>query len=174
MSSLPTFALGCFALPTRAPHESLCLASSFDDLHLQHWIKRHESLEKTSLNGQKQQFIYVFKIDGVSFDSVVDADLTNTSVYKVGRTNDPDRRRREWRSQCATQVHTWFDPVPVSNYVEVERLVHAQLEKTCVARPRKTCGDCGRVHQEVFIVVEEPDVVKKLQALIVEQDLSVS
>ncbi|KAL0575264.1 hypothetical protein V5O48_006700 [Marasmius crinis-equi] len=121
MSSSP-FALGCFALPNRAPHESLCLASSFDDQHLQQWMKRHESLERMSHHRQKQEFVYVFKIDGVSFDSVVDTDLTNTSVYKVGRTNNPDRRRREWRSQCATQVHTWFDPVPVSNYVEVGEL----------------------------------------------------
>ncbi|KAL0570264.1 hypothetical protein V5O48_011699 [Marasmius crinis-equi] len=129
---------------------------------LQQWMKRHESLERTSHHCQKQEFIYVFKIDGVSFDSVVDTDLTNTSAYKISRTNNPDRRRHKWRSQHATQVHTWFDPVPVSNYVEVKKLVHAQLKKACVARPRKTCSNCGKVHQEVFIVMEELGVVENM------------
>ncbi|KAL0563657.1 hypothetical protein V5O48_018408 [Marasmius crinis-equi] len=173
MSSPPAFALGCFALPTRDPHDSVCVANSFDDQHLRDWIKRQDSLERKSLRRDTEQFVYIFRIDGVSFDSVVDVDLANTSVYKIGRTNNPDRRKREWRSQCATQLHTWFDPVPVRHYVEVERLVHAELEKTCVARPRKACNDCGKVHQEIFIVVEEPDAVEKITNLIVAQNLKV-
>ncbi|KAL0564508.1 hypothetical protein V5O48_017537 [Marasmius crinis-equi] len=153
MSTLPAFALGCFALPNRTPHQSLCAASSFDDKHLQRWIKHHELLERTFLNQHKQEFVYVFKIDGVSFDSIVDFDLTGTSAYKL---------------------HTWFDPIPVRNYVEVERLVHAELERTCVARPRKACGNFGKVHQEIFIVIEEPDVVEKLKDMIETQNVKAS
>ncbi|KAK1224252.1 hypothetical protein PQX77_012851, partial [Marasmius sp. AFHP31] len=134
------------------------------------WFKAHAAIEKRISASEADGCIYVFRVDGVDFSDVTDIDLTSTSAYKVGRTTDPRRREHEWHRQCPSQKHTWFTPVWVKDCHCVERLVHIELERICVVRPRKTCSDCGCVHQEIFLVSNTPDAIEKLISLIKEQD----
>ncbi|KAJ8075993.1 hypothetical protein PM082_014778 [Marasmius tenuissimus] len=88
-------------------------------------------------------FIYAFCIEGEN-------EFSDGVVFKVGRTNDIERRKKEWAIQCPSQRHTWYDPIPVLYSHRTERLVHLELAKICLRKPNETCKDCGRRHCETF------------------------
>ncbi|KAL0566383.1 hypothetical protein V5O48_015629 [Marasmius crinis-equi] len=164
------FSIGCFSVTGRAEYESVCVAGTFEDENLKAWIKAHDLLERRSSRLPRKFYVYIFRIEGTSFQGVVKQDLANTSAFKVGRSCNPRRRQGEWRRQCPSQRHTWFNPVEVKNYEEVERLVHAELEKLAVARPKKTCDNCGQVHQEIFMMADDPSIVERITGLIHDQN----
>ncbi|KAK1225783.1 hypothetical protein PQX77_011263 [Marasmius sp. AFHP31] len=162
MTPAPDFSVVSFSIDPDFPYQSICLAASFDDERLQSWFKTQAAIEKQMSFRGPDGYIYVFRIDGVNFSDTTNCDLRDTSAYKVGRTSDPLRRQREWKHQCRSQKHEWFEPIHVDDCHNVERMVHIELEKVCRARPRKTCSDCGRVHQEIFLITDAPDAVQKV------------
>ncbi|KAJ8095914.1 hypothetical protein PM082_015135 [Marasmius tenuissimus] len=92
-------------------------------------------------------YIYVFCIENKN--AFVDG-----VVFKVGRTNDVERRKKEWAAQCLSQQHKWYDPVLVRYSHRTERLVHLELAKICLRKPNEICTDCGRRHCETFELQE--------------------
>ncbi|KAL0563443.1 hypothetical protein V5O48_018623 [Marasmius crinis-equi] len=101
----------------------------------------------------------------------------NAALFKVGRTGDYDRRKREWELQCPSQTQQWFVAIPVkyshltggclpasfrfisNNDTSItERLIHLTLHEICLRRPRKKCEDCWTKHQEIFELMTVPGV----------------
>ncbi|KAK1221212.1 hypothetical protein PQX77_015971 [Marasmius sp. AFHP31] len=157
----PSFHTICFSVNAEFPYQSICPAKSFDDPHLHAWLKTHAAIEKGILTAEGEGYIYVFRIDGVDFSDVTDRDLSHTVAYKVGRTVNPEARKRQWHRQCPSQTHEWYEVVPVKYCHDVERLVHAALEEICVLRPRKVCSDCQCEHHEIFLMPDTPHIVEE-------------
>ncbi|KAL0059708.1 hypothetical protein AAF712_013541 [Marasmius tenuissimus] len=151
------------------------------------WLKTHAAVDREISTSEGEGFVYVFRIDGVDFSDITDRDLTNTAAYKVGRTMNPENRKRQWHRQCPSQKHTWYAPVPVEHchhvgespqlfvfaervtYPSVEHLVHVALEEIAVLRPRKPCSDCGQVHHEIFLMLDLPKTVESVIVPLIEK-----
>ncbi|KAL0060151.1 hypothetical protein AAF712_013045 [Marasmius tenuissimus] len=156
------FSVSCFSVDGHNPYGSMYDAFSFDDEDLGSWLKSHAAIDRPILISEGDGCIYVFWIDGMDFSEVTDLNLSNTVTYKVGRTSNPELRERQWERQCPSQQHIWFKPVWVERCHPVESLVHNELEKICVVRPHKKCSDCGRVHQEILLMPNDLEIVKKV------------
>ncbi|KAK1224930.1 hypothetical protein PQX77_012142 [Marasmius sp. AFHP31] len=151
ISSVPEFTVTTFSVNPQSPDQSFCVATSFDE-HVRSWFKKQAATDRAVSSSEGDGFLYAFRIEGVDFSGVTDRDISHTAAYKVGRTVDPENRQRQWHRQCPSQKHSWYEPVPVKHYRDVERLVHATLEEICVVRPHKVCTDCGCVHNEIFLM----------------------
>ncbi|KAJ8073231.1 hypothetical protein PM082_020101 [Marasmius tenuissimus] len=159
---VPGFRVSCFSVNSSFPHNSTCVATDFDDVELERWLKKHAAFDKPIAISDSGGYIYIFWIDGIDLTDVVKGDLSKTVVFKVGQTSRLEHRECEWRYQCPSQTHTWYLAVWVEHchligeiilsftderaYLFVEYLVHAALEEICIARPRKSCSDCRCIH----------------------------
>jgi len=99
-------------------------------------LRATQELVKPISRADKRGFVYMI---GVGPDLV-----------KVGRTNNIERRKIEWRRQCPSQDQQWLFYVPTRWSHRLERVVHIHLAAHCEDRPRKICIDCGKRHQEIF------------------------
>ncbi|KAK1233536.1 hypothetical protein PQX77_003305 [Marasmius sp. AFHP31] len=143
-TAIPEFSVVSFSIDPNFPYQSICTAAAFDDEHLRSWFKTQAAIERRMSVRGPEGYIYVFRIDGVDFSDTTDCDLSNTSAYKVGRTSDLPRRQREWKQQCRSQHHEWFEPIYVDDCHSLERMVHIELEK------------------EIFLITDAPDAVQKV------------
>ncbi|KAJ3830947.1 hypothetical protein F5878DRAFT_648085 [Lentinula raphanica] len=74
--------------------------------------------------------------------------------WKVGMTNDFDRRRAEWDRQCPSSTRIWLPPVAVKRRRRAESLVHLLLEINCADRPKVYCFQSQTIYQGRKIHVE--------------------
>ncbi|KAJ3964539.1 hypothetical protein EV361DRAFT_873926 [Lentinula raphanica] len=74
--------------------------------------------------------------------------------WKVGMTNDFDRRRAEWDRQCPSSTRIWLPPVAVKRRRRAECLAHLLLEIDCADRPKVYCFQSQTIYQGRKIHVE--------------------
>jgi hypothetical protein len=89
-----------------------------------------EELEKPlTVRGQQPGYIYIFWSKG------------QFGYVKIGRTDNPDRRLKEWNSKCNRQheYHASCDGLWVPHVARVERLMHVELKDK---RRAMTCDVC--------------------------------
>ncbi|KAJ7441687.1 hypothetical protein FB451DRAFT_1190871 [Mycena latifolia] len=69
---------------------------------------------------------------------------------KIGKANDPPKRKREWSRQCRGQRQEWrvYWIVPFTK--KFEKLLHAHFKHTGAWIPPKKCRFCGVRHREKF------------------------
>ena len=103
-----------------------------------------KEIEKPLVSNQKDGFIYVFW------------DKEHFGKVKIGRTNNLERRLKEWDRDCK-RTHM-YHPISQSGELSkiphvnrIERLVHIEL-KEC--RKQRYCPSCKKNHQEWFDVGE--------------------
>ncbi|KAJ3810321.1 hypothetical protein EV368DRAFT_61418 [Lentinula lateritia] len=82
-------------------------------------------------------------------------------VYKVGRTNNVERRAREWKYTCHAYPQIWLAAFWTPYAHRTERLVHIALEAICDSRPRIRCA-CQKTHIEKFVFKGQRDVVEQI------------
>ncbi|OAG07516.1 DUF1766-domain-containing protein [Paraphaeosphaeria sporulosa] len=92
----------------------------------------------------KDGFIYVFW------------DKEHFGKVKIGRTNDLERRLKEWNRDC-NRIHMYHpasqreELSKIPHVSRIERLIHIEL-KEC--RKQRYCPSCDKTHQEWFDVGE--------------------
>ena len=75
-------------------------------------------------------------------------------MLKIGRTNDLERRLKEWNQDCG-RTHAYHPAIvrgelpEIPHVSRVERLIHLEL-KDC--RKQRFCANCNKNHQEWFKV----------------------
>lgn len=98
-----------------------------------------EPLKPTDL---KPGFIYMFWEPG------------NFGKIKIGRTNNLERRLKEWNDSCKRE-HAYLPAISrgelaeIAHVSRIERLMHAELKEY---RRAAYCSSCGRNHREWFEV----------------------
>ncbi|KAJ3825933.1 hypothetical protein EV361DRAFT_50815 [Lentinula raphanica] len=99
-------------------------------------------------NADRAGWIYVFHEAGSS-----------GGIFKVGRTNNLERRIHEWKADCPGQLRTWLGAFWTPFAHRTEYLIHLALEAQCTCRPRFIC-DCGTTHLEKFTFIgDDPRTV---------------
>ncbi|KAL0579199.1 hypothetical protein V5O48_002822 [Marasmius crinis-equi] len=131
--------------------------------------RRKAAMEKPLSVHEEEGAVYTYHIEDPSVPLGV-------ALYKVGRTGDFERRKAEWDAQCPSFEHRWFDPIWVEHCHRTERLVHIELHKICLERPREECKDCHKNHQEIFKLAEVPgqDTYETIIAPIVKNMASIA
>ncbi|KAJ7216872.1 hypothetical protein B0H12DRAFT_1240159 [Mycena haematopus] len=82
--------------------------------------------------------VYAFFVDG-------------GRTVKIGRSVDPESRRRQWARQCRGEVQRWLTfywAVPFAK--SFERMFHLELKRRGAWRGRVLCPRCHKRHQEKF------------------------
>ncbi|KAJ6454085.1 hypothetical protein C8R47DRAFT_1252659 [Mycena vitilis] len=70
---------------------------------------------------------------------------------KLGHSNCPRRRRREWRRQCAPQTQIWWPFYwEVPHRKKFEKIMHSFLKAIGAWTGKHRCSYCHKVHQEKF------------------------
>jgi len=88
-------------------------------------------------------FIYVFW------------DVKHFGIVKIGRTNDLQRRLKEWDRRCKRK-HVYHTTLPMIPHVaRIERLIHMELKQY---RRSRRCLSCEKSHNEWFEVTEKHTV----------------
>ncbi|KAJ7190392.1 hypothetical protein B0H12DRAFT_1306575 [Mycena haematopus] len=82
--------------------------------------------------------------------------------WKAGRSNDPERRLREWRSQCRLSEIELIAEVPTRHAKKLECVLHKYLKIADAWITPYPCNSCRVRHQEKFDV----DVVGGIQEAI--------
>ncbi|KAL0563849.1 hypothetical protein V5O48_018211 [Marasmius crinis-equi] len=125
-------------------------------------LRQQAAMTKTLSVHEEEGNLYAFRIEDPSIPP-------GEALVKVGRTVNFERRKAQWDAQCPSLEHFWFEPILVEHCHRTERLVHLELHKICLERPREECKDCHRRHQEIFKLVEGPgeDVFSNVIAPIV-------
>ncbi|WYZ41909.1 hypothetical protein EsH8_V_000804 [Colletotrichum jinshuiense] len=72
----------------------------------------------------------------------------NCPMIKIGFTNNPERRMKQWQAKCQ------YEPVivfmyKVTHYVKMEKIIHRHLSNE---RRKEVCAGCGSTHHEFFEV----------------------
>ncbi|KAF9882402.1 hypothetical protein CkaCkLH20_00438 [Colletotrichum karsti] len=67
-------------------------------------------------------------------------------MIKIGYTNNPQRRMREWGVQCSYEPQVNFT-IRSAYYVKIEEIIHLQLHNE---RRKERCSVCYRQHHEFF------------------------
>jgi hypothetical protein len=82
-------------------------------------------------------------------------DIGNFGMVKIGRTNNLDRRMKEW-SKCKQthSYHTSTHQASVSHVQRIERLIHIELINSRRKLPCSTCPK-AKMHIEWFDVTEQ-------------------
>jgi hypothetical protein len=82
-------------------------------------------------------------------------DIGNFGMVKIGRTNNLDRRMKEW-SKCKQthSYHTSTHQASVAHVQRIERLIHIELINSRRKLPCSTCRDV-EMHTEWFNVSEQ-------------------
>ncbi|KAJ3869060.1 hypothetical protein EV359DRAFT_60192 [Lentinula novae-zelandiae] len=62
--------------------------------------------------------------------------------WKIGMTDNYDRRKAEWDCQCPCPDRVWLPPLHVPRRRRSESLAHILLELKCFKRPRIQCTHC--------------------------------
>ncbi|KAJ8096082.1 hypothetical protein PM082_022655 [Marasmius tenuissimus] len=111
--------------------------------------KKQAAFRKPHSDSEETGLIYIYRIINPSLSTVADV-----ALYKVGRTIDFSARQKYWDAQCPSQDHFWFKPIEVEFCHRTEQLVHLELHKICLRRPREECNDCYKKHKEIFELAE--------------------
>lgn len=98
-------------------------------------------------------------------------ELTGTTSFKIGRTSNLSRRRREWKRQYPSYPRRWlahyktrhshrlgelpsFALLRLLTSGLIERLIHICVIDMCRNRPRNKCRDCElRLHFVEYILI---------------------
>ncbi|KAJ7429134.1 hypothetical protein B0H11DRAFT_2266844 [Mycena galericulata] len=78
------------------------------------------------------------------------APRSRRAKIKIGRTNNPQRRRREWARQCRGQRVKWWFWWYVPFAKQFERLIHTHFRIHGAWIHPSPCGFCWIRHQEIF------------------------
>ncbi|KAF2795456.1 DUF1766-domain-containing protein [Melanomma pulvis-pyrius CBS 109.77] len=114
---------------------------------------RSRITEPLNITDLKDGFIYIFW------------DKENFGKVKIGRTDNIDRRLKEWSRKCK-HTYSYHRPSKTGEFAEiphvsrVERLIHIELKEH---REQRACKACGETHKEWFDIREEAHVVKIFQ-----------
>ncbi|KAJ7053750.1 VID27 cytoplasmic protein-domain-containing protein [Mycena amicta] len=76
----------------------------------------------------------------------------NGAIAKIGRTNNTERRRKEWARKCEPEPQTWVCCWPVPYGAKFEALVHAHYKDAGAWIRPKPCASrrCRVKHREKF------------------------
>ncbi|EOR01046.1 hypothetical protein J056_004858 [Wallemia ichthyophaga EXF-994] len=105
-------------------------------------IQLRLTMEKPIAHADVAGWIYVYSMPQTA----------RHAEYKVGRTNNINRKIDNWSKQCNKELHTTFaaDPGFVCKHVSrLERLIHLELAEYS-SRESIQCAQCGKRHREVF------------------------
>ncbi|KAJ7242233.1 hypothetical protein C8J57DRAFT_1526275 [Mycena rebaudengoi] len=86
---------------------------------------------------------------GVSYILTVEH-KDGTVELKAGRSNNEERRLKEWRAQCFRDKIELVFSVPTQHAKKLERIVHGKFKSLGTWITPYKCRSCGVFHREKF------------------------
>ena len=105
-------------------------------------LERINKLQRKDLSlNDEAGYIYIYKIKRFYWGF--------RQLYKVGRSNKPNRRIKEWSHRCGVKIEL-ISIYPCSHMNRTEAIIHRHLRELGLANRISACKGCGTKHREIF------------------------